>query len=152
MMRALGLDVGEARTGLAEGDTGVGIAVPVGALERTGTDADHADAALAEAARRGAEVLVVGMPLSMTGRPGPQAERVTAFIALLRERGAFPVETVDERLSTVEAGRRMQEGSGGARGPKGHRSKRTQGAGRERGALDAAAAAVLLQSWLDRRR
>jgi putative Holliday junction resolvase len=150
-MLALGLDVGEARTGLAEADTSAGVAVPVGALERAGDDAAHADAVLAEAARRGAQTLVVGMPLSMSGRPGPQAGRVEAFIALLRERGTLPVETVDERLSTVEAGRRMQE-SRGARGPKGPRHERSKGAGKERGALDAAAAAVLLQSWLDRRR
>jgi putative Holliday junction resolvase len=150
-MLVLGLDVGEARTGLAEADTSAGVAVPVGALERAGDDAAHADAVLAEAKRRGAQTLVVGMPLSMNGRPGPQAGRVEAFIALLRERGTLPVETVDERLSTVEAGRRMGEGTGG----RGSRRSRPSGAGRrppERGALDAAAAAVLLQSWLDRRR
>lgn len=144
-MLVLGVDVGEARTGLAEADTSAGVAVPVGALERAGDDGAHADAVLAEAFRRGAGLLVVGMPLSMSGRPGPQAQRIEAFSALLRSRGALPVETVDERLSTVEAGRRIQESAGGRRSKRG--SKPTQ-----RGALDAAAAAVLLQSWLDRRR
>ena len=140
-MRVIGLDVGERRTGVASGDTETGVATPAGVIAGL---ADPAAAALAasEATSRSAEVIVVGMPYSMSGRAGPQAEAVERFVAELREAAEAAVETVDERLSTQQAERSMR--------PHGER-----GRGRRRpptGSSDASAAAVILQSWLDARR
>ncbi len=137
-MRALGLDVGERRIGVASGDTDTGIAVPAGVIE------DSTDAVanvLREAQERDAAVVVVGMPYSMSGRVGPQAQLVQGFVQQLQEAG-LEVETVDERLSSAEAERALAGG-------------RARGRGRrrpERGAVDTAAAVVILQAWLDGRR
>jgi len=137
-MRALGLDVGERRIGVASGDTDSGIAVPAGVIENSSKASDDV---AREAHARDAEVVVVGMPYSMSGRVGPQALVVQEFIRGLEEAG-LAVETVDERLSSAEAERALAEG-------------RTLGRGRrrpEREAVDAAAAVVILQAWLDGKR
>ncbi len=140
-MRVLALDVGERRTGVAAGDTETRVAVPVGVIEGP-ADSSTAAQAAREAQSRSAETIVVGIPYSLTGRVGPQAEAVGRFVALLRESTALTVETVDERLSTAQAERSMRRpgspGRGARRPPK--------------GASDASAAAVILQSWLDARR
>ncbi len=81
---------------------------------------------------------MVGMPLSLNGRVGPQAKRVQAFIKALRRRSELPVDTMDERFSTSEAEGLMR------------RSGRQPS--RHKGDLDAAAAAVILQQYLDRLR
>lgn len=137
-MRALGLDVGERRIGVASGDTDSGIAVPAGVIENS----PEATADVArEANARDAGVIVVGMPYSMSGRVGPQAQVVQEFVRGLQEVG-LAVETVDERLSSAEAERALAGG-------------RTRGRGRrrlEKGAVDAAAAVVILQAWLDGKR
>jgi putative Holliday junction resolvase len=78
----------------------------------------------------------------MNGRRGPQAEATLAFIDELRRRTDLPIETVDERLSSVEAERRIRESSPRGRG---------KPARPEKGAIDAGAAVLILQSWLDRR-
>ena len=137
-MRALALDVGERRIGVASGDTDTSVAVPAGVIENT---SDAAANVLREAQARDADVVVVGMPYSMSGRVGPQAEVVQEFIRGLEARG-LAVETVDERLSSAEAERALA----GSR-PRG-RGRRRQ----EKGAVDAAAAVVILQAWLDGRR
>ena len=137
-MRALGLDVGERRIGVASGDTDTGVAVPAGVIENS---PDAAADVLREVRARGAAVVVVGMPYSMSGRVGPQAETVLGFVGQLEEVG-LAVETVDERLSSAEAERAL-------------RGNRARGRGRrkpERGAVDAAAAVVILQAWLDSNR
>lgn len=137
-MRALGLDVGERRIGVASGDTDTGIAVPTGVIENT---PEATQDVVREAHARDAEVVVVGMPYSMSGRVGPQALAVQEFVRGLQEAG-LAVETVDERLSSAEAERALAGG-------------RTQGRGRrrpEKGEVDAAAAVVILQAWLDANR
>ena len=139
-MRALGLDVGDRRIGLAFGDTDVRIALPAGVIERTATEAD-VEAVLREARSRDAGVLVVGMPYTLRGTRGPQAESVEAFVAALRAATQLDVVTVDERFSTAEAQRGMAE----ARGPAG----RGKGSRPPKGADDAAAAAVIVTRWLD---
>ncbi len=138
-MRALGLDVGDRRIGLAFGDTDVPIALPAGVVERTGTDAD-VEAVLREARSREVGVLVVGIPYTLRGTRGPQAEAVEGFIAALRAATDLDVVTVDERFSTAEAQRRMAE----ARGPAGRGKARRP----PKGADDAAAAAVIVTRWL----
>lgn len=137
-MRALALDVGERRIGVASGDTNTGVAVPSGVIENTPDAVGHV---LREMQAREADVVVVGMPYSMSGRVGPQAELVQGFIRRLEDAG-LAVETVDERLSSAEAERALA----GSRGR--GRSRRRP----EKGAVDAAAAAVLLQAWLDGKR
>lgn len=136
-MRALGLDVGDRRIGVASGDTDTGVAVPAGVIENT-PDA-VADVAR-EAQSRDAEIVVIGMPYSMSGRVGPQAQVVQEFGRRLEEAG-LTVETVDERLSSAEAERALA-------------GTRLRGRGRrrpEKGAVDSAAAVIILQAWLDAR-
>ena len=140
-MRALGLDVGEARIGLAFGDTDVRIALPAGVIERTATEADI-EAVLREARSRDAGVLVVGMPYTLRGTRGPQAESVEAFVAALRAATDLDVVTVDERFSTAEAQQAMAAASGPAGRGKSRRPAKS--------ADDAAAAAVIVTRWLDK--
>ena len=79
--------------------------------------------------------MVVGLPLSMNGRPGKQAEKVMAFVRKLEGSTQVPVELRDERLSTVAAARLMREG------------KKKRASPRQRS--DAVAAAIILQGYLD---
>ena len=141
-MRVIALDVGERRTGVASGDTETGLATPAGVIAGL-ADSTAAAQAASEARSRSAEVIVVGMPYSMSGRAGAQAEAVERFVAELREAAEAVVETIDERLSTQQAERSMRvhgERRRGRRSPL------------PTGASDASAAAVILQSWLDARR
>ena len=140
-MRALGLDVGEVRIGVATGDTESPIAVTVGTIERTELEADLTRI-VGLAAERDAEVIVVGMPLSMNGRVGPQAEVTLAFIDELAERTQLTIDTIDERLTSVEAERRIRQSAAPGRGKRGRPAK---------GSIDAGAAVLILQAWLDRR-
>jgi len=137
-MRALGLDLGTRRIGVAISDDGGTIASPIETLAR-GRDheADHAAvAALVE--EWGAGVVVVGLPLSLDGTNGPAATSALAEADELRAALDVPVETHDERFTTVTADHQLREQ--GVRG-----RKRTA-------VIDQAAAAILLQSWLDQRR
>ncbi|MDA8216327.1 MAG: Holliday junction resolvase RuvX, partial [Dehalococcoidales bacterium] len=84
------------------------------------------------------EVVVVGLPRSLDGTLGPQAERVQRFADPLRQRLSVPVEFWDERLSTVAANRALEEAGVPAR--------------ERRERIDAAAAALILQAYLDYRR
>ena len=143
-MRVIGLDVGARRIGVASGDTETGIAAPAGVIVRE-DDASAVAAALREAEAREADVIVVGMPYTMAGRVGPQAEEAMAFARKLEEAGAT-VETMDERLSSAEAERTLR-----ASAPQG-RGRRKSRRGREAGAVDAAAAAIILQAWMDGKR
>lgn len=135
MSRALGLDLGERRIGVALSDSAGTLATPYEVLTRSGDRArDHARLA-AMVDETGAEVVVVGLPLSLDGSHGPAATRVEAEVEELRGRLGVPVDTWDERLSTVEAERRLR--SAGVRGR------------RRRHVVDQVAATVILQSWLD---
>jgi putative Holliday junction resolvase len=134
--RALGIDLGSRRIGIAVSDPGGVLASPLRVLERCPDHrADHA-ALAAVVAETGAEVVVVGLPLSLNGRAGPAAEAVQLEIAELRAVLPVPVEVIDERLTTVAAGRALRTA--------GVRSRR------QRRVVDQAAAALILQSWLDR--
>ena len=137
-MRALGVDLGTRRVGLALSDSDGRVATPLEVLERTGSEAqDHA--AIAEVvAERNVAVVVVGLPISLDGSMGPAARAARAEIARLSAAVGVPVETCDERFSTAAANQHLDRGE--VRG-----SKRCQ-------VVDMVAAAVLLQSWLDARR
>jgi putative Holliday junction resolvase len=135
MTRALALDLGTRRIGVALSDSAGAVATPLDVLTRSNDRMrDHARIAdlVAEA---GAEVVVVGLPLSLDGSVGPAARGVLDEADELRARLDVSVVTWDERLSTVEAERRLR--AAGVKGPKG------------RGVVDQVAATVILQSWLD---
>lgn len=136
-MRALGLDVGERRIGAAVSDPEGILAMPLAAIEaRSEDEAVERIAALAREHEVGR--VVVGLPLSLDGSPGPQARRVKSFADALAERIELPVVTWDERLSTVAAGRALADA--GVR--RGKRKRR----------LDSTAASLILQGYLDRQR
>ena len=136
-MRVVGLDLGQRRIGVAVSDATGTLASPHGVVERSGdTAADHRRlAALVE--ELGGERVVVGLPLSLSGKPGPAAEAATKEAAELAEALGVPVELHDERLTTVSAQRALRQGGTPGRA--------------QRAVVDQAAAAVLLQSWLDGR-
>jgi putative Holliday junction resolvase len=149
-MRVLCLDVGERRIGVAAADSETRVALPVGVVERTEPAADAAAIARLMEEQK-AETLVLGLPISLNGSLGPQAQAVRAFGDDLETRLGLAVEYWDERLSTVEA---QRYASGVAPADRGRRSKRgrsTKDSRVPRGRLDAIAAAIILQSYLDRR-
>ena len=132
--RILGLDLGSRRIGVAVSSGTV--ATPHTVLAR-GKDraADHAAiASLVD--ELGAERVVVGLPLSLDGKMGPAATAAAEEAELLGDVLAVPVETYDERLTTVTADRSLS--SLGLSGPA------------RRRVVDKVAAAVILQAWLDR--
>ncbi|GBC87653.1 Putative pre-16S rRNA nuclease [bacterium HR12] len=134
--RVLGLDLGEARIGVAISDDERRLAVPLGTV-RTGAPRDLA--AIAELVREhDVALVVVGHPLSLSGERGEAARKAEAFAEALREVLPVPVALHDERLTTVEAERAL--GEAGARGR------------RRRRAVDRSAAAVMLQAYLDAER
>jgi putative Holliday junction resolvase len=134
--RLLGLDLGSRRIGVAVTDSGRAVATGVATVARTGDPGrDHAAiATLVE--EYGAVGVVVGMPYSLDGRVGPAAAAVLEEVTALREALRVEVDTVDERLTTVAAA--------GALRASGRRGRRA------RAVIDQAAAAVLLQTWIDR--
>ena len=136
-MRALGLDLGARRIGVAISDSDGRVATPIGTIDRASKDraADH-QAIAGLVAEWGATVVTVGVPLSLDGSVGPAAASVLAEVAELAEVLPVPVETVDERFTTVSAEAQLR--AGGVRG----RDRRK--------VIDQAAATVLLQAWLDR--
>jgi len=140
MTRSVGVDLGARRIGIAVSDAGGSMAFPRPPIARHAERSlDHS--AIAEvAAELGAEVVVVGLPLSLDGSRGPAArgveEEAAALTTLLGARGVR-VETFDERFTTVTAESALA--TAGVAG----RERRTR--------VDSASATVLLQSWLDSR-
>jgi putative Holliday junction resolvase len=142
--RVLGVDLGERRIGLAVSDPSGVLASPHDTLTRAADRADDHRAIVAAADAVGANRIVIGLPRSLSGDLGPAArsvlDEVAAITELARANG-LEVDTYDERFSTMIAQRNLRDAT-----PR--RSKR-QRAQRER--VDASAAAVILQSWLDAR-
>jgi putative Holliday junction resolvase len=138
-MRVVGIDLGERRVGVAVSDSEGTVASPYGVIERSGDRArDHAEIARI-VAEVGGGTVVVGLPLSLDGTEGPAAGEARAEVEHLAAAVGVPVETHDERLTSVSAGRSLAR-SGLPRG-----ARRTA----RRGSLDKVAAAIMLQSWLD---
>jgi len=136
-VRAVGLDLGERRIGVALSDSDGRLAVPYDTVERSG-DRPRDHLRIAElVAEAEAEVVVVGMPWSMDGTAGPAVRRTAAEVTELGRALAVPVETYDERLTTVEADRTLR-----AAGLDGRRRREV---------VDKVAATVMLQGWLDGR-
>lgn len=135
MTRAVGLDIGTRRIGVSLSDSAGTLATPYEVVPRSGDrERDHRRiATLADEA--GAEVVVVGLPLSLDGSVGPAARTVLDEVVELRGRLTQRVVTWDERLSTVEAERSLRAG-----GVKGKARRKV---------VDQVAATVILQAWLD---
>ena len=133
----LGLDLGSRRIGLAVSDPEGRIAFPAGVLARQGREKDLA--ALGDLVReREVSRIVVGLPIHMDGRSGPEAEAARAFSSALAEATGVPVELLDERWTSLEAERSLRQ---------------TQPRGRKgRGEVDTVAATILLRTWLERQR
>jgi putative Holliday junction resolvase len=133
--RALGLDLGSKRIGVAVSDRTGTIASPLQVLQRSGSPRrDHL--AIAELViEEEAEIVVVGLPLNMSGSSGPAAKAAISEAAALATVVSVPVVTFDERRTTVTADQAMIEAN-----------MRAQA---RRRIVDKIAAAVMLQNWLD---
>jgi putative Holliday junction resolvase len=104
-LKVLALDYGSARTGVAVSDPTGTVARPVGVVERAGDEAGLTE--IAELVRKhDAERVVVGLPLTLTGAHGEQAAETEGFVSRLRETLDVPVESFDERFTTVLAEQR----------------------------------------------
>ncbi len=101
-MKVLALDYGSARTGVAVTDPTGTVARPAGTIERAATDAGFGRLVAAIDAEQ-PELVVVGMPLTLRGRHGEQARETAAFVERLRTAIDVPVETYDERFTSVLA-------------------------------------------------
>jgi putative Holliday junction resolvase len=139
-VRVVGFDVGERRIGVAVSDATGLLARPVGVLEAVRLDGDAAQRAVDEIARLERELgcvkaVVVGLPRRLDGTPSPMTNRVLTFADELRALIHLPVDLQDERLTSREAESRL------ARREKDWRVRKAH--------LDAAAAAVILQDYLD---
>lgn len=135
-MRVMALDIGEVRVGVAVSDPAQRVASPVCVLP--------ADEVLANARPFRLlledwepELLLCGLPLTMAGEEGPQAERVRACAGRIAAACGLPCEFADERLSSREAKRSLRE--------KGYDERAM------RGKVDMIAASLFLQAWLDER-
>jgi putative holliday junction resolvase len=134
---ALGLDVGKKRIGVAGCDgTGL-IATGLTTIERTSFARD-VELLKQLVEEREASLLVVGLPYSMNGTLGFQAEQVQKFARRLSAALQLPVEYIDERLTSIEAEQQLKE------------LKRFSS--RDKGAIDRRAATIILQQWLEQRR
>ncbi|MGQ0825753.1 MAG: Holliday junction resolvase RuvX [Actinomycetota bacterium] len=138
--RALGVDLGVRRIGLALSDPSRTVSSPHAVLIRSGDAATDRDAIIAAAREAHASTIVVGLPLSLSGKAGPAAREALAEIDALRRASgdAFEVVAHDERLTTVVAERALREA-------------RMKPDARRR-VVDKVAAAVMLQSWLEANR
>lgn len=140
MGRIVGFDVGQRRIGVAVSDASATLARPVGTLQVRGLDAGAVSAAAEQVARLAAEddnitMVVVGLPRRLDGSPNDMTAPVEAFARALEQQTQLPVTLQDERLTSHEAESRL------AVREKNWRVRKQQ--------LDAAAAAIILQDYLD---
>jgi putative holliday junction resolvase len=141
-VRIVGLDIGERRIGVAISDATATLARPVGVLVRAGSDADALRLVADEIARLASEEdgvasVVIGLPRRLDGTANDMTPRVQAFAEQLSAASGLPVDLQDERLSSREAESRL------AVREKDWRARKKK--------LDAAAAAIILQDYLDSR-
>lgn len=133
--RVIALDIGEVRIGVALSDPDRTVALPAGTIQVAGGPQDlKAVAALVR--EHDASTVVVGHPISLSGRRGAAAMRAEEFANGLRLILDVPVHLQDERLTTVEAERALRDAGGDAR--------------KARRAIDQVSASIILRAYLDR--
>ena len=135
---ALGLDIGKKRIGVAGCDgTGL-IATPLTTITRVGftDDVEQLQQLIAE---RQVTILVIGLPYSLAGEWGKQAQRTEKYAERLASVLKLPIEYMDERLTSIEAETQLK-------------TKRGFSPRRDKAQIDAHAAAIILQQWLDHKR
>ena len=132
-MRIMAIDYGDVRTGVAVSDALGMIAGETFVIAERNAE-NLARRIAAEAADRGAETVVLGLPKNMDGTEGPRAEKARALAALLEAAGAPPVVLWDERRTTIDAHRILRDN-----GKKEKKHKNT---------VDAVAAALILEGYL----
>ena len=155
MTRLLALDVGEARIGVAVSDPSGFLASPYTTLHISRDEQQMWTSIQRLVSETEAEGLVIGLPISLDGQIHAQGERIQAFAERLKPYISIPISFWDERLSTVEAQRLLME-----RGQDEEQRRRRRGGQRHtharrrraRQEIDALAAAVLLQDYLDHQR
>ena len=135
-MRVLALDIGEKRIGVAVSDPSGTVATPVVVLDAPQVMGDGRGL-VALVDEYEAELIVVGLPLSLDGSEGPQAQRVRSAARRLAGFVQVPMEFFDERLSSTEASKSMASSGVSSRA--------------RRGSVDMVAATIFLQSFLDAR-
>ena len=135
--RVVGIDLGARRIGVAICDADRTVASPERVLTRSGDEQQDHRAIVDVVTEWEATLVVAGLPLSLDGEVGPAAAAVLAEVDRLRAVAPVPVETYDERFTTVSAERSLAEQQ--VRGPA------------RRQVVDKVAAAILLQAWLDHR-
>ncbi|MGA2408862.1 MAG: Holliday junction resolvase RuvX [Candidatus Binataceae bacterium] len=126
------LDFGKRRIGLAMAHAESGAVIPLETIDRKSLTRDLARIA-ARLAELEASYVVVGNPLNMDGSEGPQARAAAKFAEQVRSATGLTVDLFDERLSSFEARDRIREAGGDPR---------------QRGGIDAMAAAIILEGWL----
>ncbi len=138
MGRLLSLDVGEKRVGVALCDETQTLARPLLTLKRASKKEDFAR--LAALCREHAiEKVIVGLPKTLRNEEGPQAQRVRRYAGELQAALGLPIEFWDERFSSVDAQERLASSS----------RKRARNLRPAKGDIDSAAAAIILQEYLD---
>ena len=137
-VRAIGVDLGSKRIGVAVSDRTGTIASPLLVLQRSGSVRRDHDAIAALVLEEEAEIVVVGLPLNMNGSAGPAARAAVAEAERMATVVGVPVVTFDERRTTVTADQAMMEARMNAQA--------------RRRIVDKIAAAVMLQNWLESRR
>jgi putative Holliday junction resolvase len=133
--RVLGLDLGEARIGVAISDPERRMAVAVGTVS-VGRPPGELQALAAIVAEEQAVLVVLGYPLSLDGTAGAAAAKAESFAEVLRTWLGIPVQLQDERLSTVQAQKSLTDAGASSR--------------QARKVIDSHAAVVILQAWLDK--
>ena len=150
--RILALDYGAKRVGVAITDPTGTIAQPLTTLHHGRREPPLVQQIAALVASHHAELVVLGLPIHMDGRRGPEAERVERLGTLVAERLGVVVEYVDERWTSIAAERALQEmgaqPTGRSAPPRSKVAKRRQA---EKGRVDAVAATLLLRTYLARR-
>jgi putative holliday junction resolvase len=146
-VRVLALDYGRARIGLAIASTETGLAQPLGTLDRINRNEDMRR--LREMVREhGVRQIVVGLPLRLDGTRGEMAEEAARFGERVHKQLGLPVEMVDERLTSWEAERLLEEQQGRTIHTASRKKRKKEN---EKMGVDAMAAALILKEYLDRR-
>jgi putative Holliday junction resolvase len=132
MSRVLAIDMGDARIGLAVSDGSRTLASGYGFIQFKGYD-DLVDKLLLICEKEGIDEFAIGLPLNMNGSRGTGAAKAEKLAELLKSKTKYPVNLVDERLTTVEAARQIHASGKKAR----------------KGRIDEVAATIILQAFLD---